>query len=296
MYKNKLITYFFIFTLLIGMTYPLQLSAATKKTKKHTTHTVHRTVKNKHTPHRQVKKKHKTKKSTTVRISRHASSATMCAPVRNNITKTFLPDYLMSSTEKNLVEEVRNSITTLSYTSYKLGGAKIDKSRGVYVVDCSSYVDHILKSIYPDAYSSLTNYSGSYKPNSHDFYEYFQNLSESSESNWDTIEDVKKLRPGDIIVFRFKAKMSRNRPGHVMIVMDQPIRQNDVFLIRVADSAPSGHSVDTRQPHASGIGIGTLLLKVDPNTHSPYAYAWKVGSRWENNVNFAMARPIDTNS
>ena len=46
--------------------------------------------------------------------------------------------------------------------------------------------------------------------------------------------------------------------------------------------------------HNSGIGIGTLQLKVNPKTGEPSAYAWKVGSCWKKNVKFAMARPYDS--
>ena len=77
-----------------------------------------------------------------------------------------------------------------------------------------------------------------------------------------------------------------------MVVMNKPVFDEDAYLVRVADSAPSGHSEDTRRAHKSGIGIGTLLLKVDSRTGRPSAYAWKVGSRWKQNVTFAMARPI----
>ena len=54
-----------------------------------------------------------------------------------------------------------------------------------------------------------------------------------------------------------------------MVVMSKPIPSDDAYLVRVADSAPSGHSQDTRQSHTSGIGIGTLLLKVNPKTGKP---------------------------
>jgi len=210
----------------------------------------------------------------------------------NNVTRSNLPAYLLTSIEKNLVNFVRQTIATIRYTAYKLGGTHIDTSRGIYVVDCSSYVDHILKTVYPDAYTSLTSWSGSEKPTTHDYYHYFVNLSAKAR-HWNTIEDVEQLRPGDILVFRYKNQSGNETGGHVMIVMDKPMREGNTFMIRIADSAPAGHSLDTRLPHASGIGIGTILLKVDTETFQPYAYAWKVGSRWENNVNFAMARPID---
>jgi cell wall-associated NlpC family hydrolase len=273
---------------------PHKQSKASKKTTRHTS---------KKTSSKKTQSPRSTKKSKKTRHGQHRVTSTPSTAVSNrtttintpNVTKTYLPGYLLTSIEKNLVDAVRKTIATLRYTAYKLGGTRIDPSRGIYVVDCSSYVDHVLKTLYPRAYTSLTNWSGTEKPTTNDFYHYFTNLSDDDESHWNTIEDVEKLRPGDILVFRYKNKIGNAR-GHVMIVMDKPIRTADAFLVRVSDAAPTGHSTDTRMPHASGIGIGSLLLKVDAKTYRPYAYAWKIGSRWEKNVNFAMARPIRANA
>ncbi len=211
---------------------------------------------------------------------------------KNNVAISALPTYSLSSMEKKLVDFVRNTIVSLRYSVYKLGGTRVDPSRGVYVLDCSAYVDHILKATYPRAYLSLVSSTGSEKPTSNDFYHYFVNLSDRAR-HWNTIDEVERLRPGDILVFRYKNSLGYERGGHVMIVMDKPVQKSDAFLVRVTDSAAAGHSQDTRRPRVSGIGIGTLLLKVHPKTYQPYAYAWKVGSRWEKNVDFAMARPVD---
>ena len=77
-----------------------------------------------------------------------------------------------------------------------------------------------------------------------------------------------------------------------MMIMNKPIRIQDAFLVQVADSAPAGHSKDTRLPHTSGIGIGTLALKVNPDNGEPSAYAWRLHSSWKRQVNFEMARPF----
>src|SRR3990167_3645791 len=200
----------------------------------------------------------------------------------------------LSTIENRLREFVHQSVTTLHYSAYKMGSAKIDTTRGVYIVDCSSYIDHILKIVYPEAYSSLVNWSGSGKPTSHDYYDFFTNLPSEKKYFWNKIDEVDQLRPGDILVFRYKNAHGIETGGHVMIVMDRPLADSNTFFIRVADAASGGHSEDTRLPHTSGIGIGTLSLKVKPSTYTPAAYAWSIGARWKNNVNFAMARPLPT--
>jgi len=209
-----------------------------------------------------------------------------------HVKTSHLPSYSLNSKEKNLVNFVQKSVTNMHYTAYKLGGSRIDSTHGIYVIDCSKYVDHILQNTYPQAYTSLTTWSGTDRPTTHDYYDYFTNLSDHAR-HWNTIEDVEELRPGDILVFRKKNGRGYQTGGHVMVVMDKPIHEGNTFSVRIADSAPSGHTKDTRMPHASGVGIGTILLKVDPKTYQPYAYAWKIGAHWESRVNFAMARPID---
>lgn len=200
----------------------------------------------------------------------------------------------VSSVEKDLLSFVHKTVTNLHYSSYKLGGSRFDTTRGVYVVDCSNFVDHILQKIYPNAYSSLVNSTGTDTPATTHYYHFFNNdLNDDSVQYWNKIADIEELRPGDILVFRYKNSRGAQTGGHVMVVMDKPIRVDDVFFVRIADSASSGHSEDTRRPHKSGIGIGTLLLKANPKTGKPSAYAWGVGGYWNKNVNFAMARPIE---
>lgn len=206
----------------------------------------------------------------------------------------------MSSLEDRVVNYVRATVNTLHYSHYKLGGTHFDVSRGVYVVDCSSYVDHVLRTVCPSAYNNLTLSTGTDNPTTRDYYQFFSKLSPNAHQYWSKVNDVKSLEPGDILVFRTeqlkKIRHHRHRiltsVGHVMIVMSKPIFDADAFLVRVADSASAGHGDDTRSPHVSGIGIGTLMLKANPKGE-PYAYAWNFGSYWKKDVKFAMARPKD---
>lgn len=305
--KKIILMMFFLCTTYTCLAAPVTHVHVKKVSKSHkTTQTTNKTknkkpIKKYSTTHTQKKSRKPIKHHTTVKKhtkAQHASKRQSSKPVKTqtviqkqNVATSSVPTYSLSSIEKNLVGFVRNTIASLRYSVYQMGGTRIDTSRGVYIVDCSGYVDHILKSVYPQAYSSLVSSTGSEKPTTDDFYHYFTNLSASK--NWNTIDDVEQLRPGDILVFRYKNSLGYERGGHVMVVMDKPVRNADTFLVRVTDSASGGHTKDTRQPRTSGIGIGTLLLKVNPKTYQPYAYAWKVGSRWETNVNFAMARPID---
>lgn len=211
--------------------------------------------------------------------------------IATSSTKTNSEESLTMSIEQRLVAFVHKTVDTLRYSAYKLGGTRFDTKRGVYVLDCSDYVDHILHAIYPKAYSSLVASSGSDKPTSEHYFDFFTGLEDEPSHYWNKVDNAVKLQPGDILVFRNKD--DDDAGGHVMVVMGKPKRTANSVALRVADSAPVGHSHDTRSRHVSGIGIGTMLLKVNPRTGQPYAYAWKIGSSWNQDVNFAMARPTD---
>ena len=244
------------------------------------THTTHSSAKQKKSPH-----------ATTRRVQRHHNAP---KPNINNHPAEGASRFgFVASIGHSVVDFVHRTVDTLRYSAYKLGGRRFDTSRGIYILDCSDYVDNILQAVYPSAYGNLVNSTGSEKPTSQHFYNFFSNLPERTNHYWNRIDDVEDLQPGDILVFRTKNRFGNETGGHVMVVMNRPVPDDDAFVVRVADSAPVAHSQDTRPAHSSGVGIGNLVLKVDPKTGEPFAYAWKVGSRWKQNVNFAMARPVN---
>ena len=215
----------------------------------------------------------------------------MAPPATNMVANTADSNLTIGN---RLVNFVHATVTTLRYSAYKLGGGHFDPMKGVYVVDCSSYIDNVLQSVYPHAYDTLVNATGAERPNSRNYFDFFNRLSDSIKQSWNKVDNVQQLQAGDILVFRYKEGWHHTlASGHVMVVMDKPTNDDNIVAVRVADSAPSGHSDDTRLPHTSGVGIGTLLLKIDPRTGQPAAYAWKENSHWKSNVDFAMARPLD---
>ncbi len=294
MVKTKIMTLCFI---IIALLYSIQCRATTP----HHTETAHHS--SKHTRNTQHPK-HKTKKHTHTHV--HSHKHTLHSHIRlhtapsHEIAETpdetlppEPPHSLMSSLGTRMVHFVQNTISTLRYTAYKLGGTHFDSSKGVYIIDCSDYVDHLLQASNPAAYSSLVHSTGSDKPTTEHYYNFFTGLTYKPRHYWNKIENVNELQPGDILVFRNNKNSHTGVSGHVMVVMNKPTRIQDAFMVRVTDSASSGHSQDTRQPHTSGIGIGTMQIKVNPDTGHPSAYAWKLGSSFEHHVNFAMARPSE---
>lgn len=194
-----------------------------------------------------------------------------------------------TNTEHGIVALVHSAIASLHRTHYRYGGNYFNMSSGVYELDCSDYVDDLLKISQPRAYADLADSTGTEKPTSSDYYRFFNNLPDNSGHAWQRVDDVESLRAGDILVFH-----NYSGGGHVMVVMNTPrLTQDDdnTYLVQVSDSASSRHSDDTRAPHLSGVGIGTLLLKANPETGEPSAYAWTVDSGWDH-VRVAMAEPL----
>lgn len=212
-----------------------------------------------------------------------------------NNSSNIPPPSFTENERNHVMNYVHQTLDRLRYSRYKLGGTYFNLISGVYKVDCSEYVDQLLRNAVPTAYHDLVACVRTPHPTSEDYYVFLSNLlSDQEQHDWYRIESVANLEPGDIIVFRYKKLYFHHAAGHVMVVVNTPILDridDDVYLVRVSDSAPSGHSDDTRPPHTSGIGEGTLLLKVDPQTGLPYAYAWKIGAPWEYDMDFAMGRP-----
>lgn len=297
-------TIFIVFTLL-WLLHPSLSAAAVVH---HNTH-VHQSSSAKNHPHHSAHKKNThaltQKKITSKKLSRKKYLANKRAPIPNVRTETTdipinhaseshssFPFHFFSSVEHRLVDFVHKTVGSLKYSVYKLGGTHFDAQHGVYIVDCSDYVDNLLQTVHPDAFSNLVDTMGAEKPTTQHYYDFFRDLAVAPNHYWQKVDSVENLEAGDILVFRYKNGLHHQTGGHVMVVMDKPIQDEDGFLVKVADSARVGHSEDTRGSHVSGIGIGTLVLKTHPDTGRPFAYAWRVGARWNSNVNIAMARPI----
>lgn len=222
--------------------------------------------------------------------------ATNASATINNISPTFTGGSDANNDVKNssglrVVSYVHQMLSNLRYTTYRSGGQLFDSQRGVYEADCSHYVDHVMQNVFPRAYAVLEMSTGAHAPDSADYYEFIRRLSVNMHSAWDKVDNATQLQPGDVLVFRYRNSYGESSGGHVMVVMDKPVLDNNALLVRVSDSAFSGHSDDTRGYH-SGVGIGTLLLKINTDTGAPSAYAWDESSRWVDRVNIAMARPI----
>lgn len=214
-------------------------------------------------------------------------------------TPNDVPDALAASaatpSSRAVLERVDDALNALTYTIWELGAESLDAATGVYVTDCSGYVNRMVEDAAPLAYDSLLERQQTSRPRSKDYYYLIHSIPYGkTRYHWTRVKSVLDLRPGDILVWRY-ADQTTSTTGHVMVVVGMPEadpRGADVIRIRVSDSAKSDHSDDNRAPDGSGVGAGVIQLRYKLGTGVPLNYAWRIGGRWQTNY-FAMGRTAD---
>ena len=187
-----------------------------------------------------------------------------------------------------LVLEAQNIFSRMTYTAYQRT-PDMNDTTGVYLCDCSDYINTLLKRSSPAAYGQIPNYQRS--PTTKDYHTFFTLLktSPSAGSLWYRIRDARKLCPGDVIVWRNETAGT----GHIGLIMTpasiNPSRPDEV-LVRIADSTTSLHADDTRAAGTTGIGSGLIGIKIDSSGSAVGIY-WKGGiSRTAQLVNVKVGR------
>jgi hypothetical protein len=153
------------------------------------------------------------------------------------------------------------------------------RTTGVFVTDCSGFVNFVVGRAAPASYRSLRTARATDRPTSWD---YSLGLRRSVRS-WSRVPHVADVRPGDVIAW---TRPPDSRAGHVMVIASaaHPIGTRR-WALDVIDSTsvPHGRADTRRHDHRngpastngrpSGVGRGTIGLLVDA-TGRPVAYLW----------------------
>lgn len=196
----------------------------------------------------------------------------------------------------DLTVRVDEALNGLTYTIYRLGAPQLwDSVKGIYEVDCSGFVNRMVEDATPEAYDELRDARNVSRPRVGDYYDFFKSIAVGgTKGRWRRPAHASYLGPGDLLVYRYLVDPGTGATGHSMIVVSSAVRDttrgSNIYRVRVADSARSGHTNDNRGALGSGVGAGEILVKVDANGQ-PIAYSWSLTGPFYTDVTLAMGRP-----
>jgi hypothetical protein len=165
----------------------------------------------------------------------------------------------------------------------------IDEVAGVYVYDCSGFVDYALSNIAPDALDALRRVRGRRRPTARTYVQLLSDISPGeTRGRWLHVKEIAALQPGDVVAWL--ASTSKPDPwgiintGHVMIVDGAASeRSPGEWVVPVIDSSFGHGGADRRKlPEATGLGRGTIVLVVENGNLAGY--------RWTESARSALNR------
>jgi hypothetical protein len=177
--------------------------------------------------------------------------------------------------------EIKRELYSLNVgTSYYSHDTYMNETTGTRRTDCSGFVDYALKRVLLDAYLKVPH-PDTFKPLADDWYAYlstrYTTPTHQDSVRWRRITAVPDLVPGDLVVWLQPQNVSGDNTGHIMVVAGTPSRGRvGEWLVKVIDSTTTPHAGDSRGTDHTGIGSGTIGLKVD-SLNRPIAYWWRGG-------------------
>lgn len=155
----------------------------------------------------------------------------------------------------------------------------VDEKEGIFKLDCSGFVDLVLKKVSPRHLAEIETHRAKGKRQlAEDYVAAFELAPTAATGRWQRITRVVDARPGDILCWKnlMHKEGDHANTGHVMIIDEAPVQESDptLYRIRIIDSTATPHGSDTRKEGASGLGRGTLWLSVDA-AGKPIGYHWR---------------------
>jgi hypothetical protein len=165
---------------------------------------------------------------------------------------------------ENIAEAAENLIADIRETHYQ-HKTYVVPAEGVYDMDCSGFVDYLLKRVAPQQYANLPIETGHARPRAAMYFDLFHGLPENPAPGWKSIDRLADAQRGDIIAWSLEASTQKpGDTGHVVIVASPPVPANKrEYRVEVYDSSGIHHDDDSRPKATSGIGKGVITFKVD---------------------------------
>jgi hypothetical protein len=165
---------------------------------------------------------------------------------------------------ENIADAAEQLIGEIRETHYQHQTNAI-QSAGIYDMDCSGFVDFLLKRIAPEQYTDLPNEPGHTRPRAAIYFELFNGLPRNARRGWKSINRLVDAQRGDIIAWALTASTQKpGDTGHVVIVAAPPVMtKKREYRVAVYDSSGIHHDDDSRPKSTTGIGKGVITFEVD---------------------------------
>lgn len=163
------------------------------------------------------------------------------------------------------IRRIRELAANLKSTSYQ-HTTEIDLASGEFKCDCSGFVGFFVRKTFPESHRSLQGEEAPWRkrPLAVTFHETIVRSGREKGAGWTEVQKIFEARPGDIIAWRKDEVVRGESTGHVVFVVEKPVRELDGrYRVRVLDSTSRIHADDTRAPDGDGVGEGTMWFQVD---------------------------------
>ncbi len=177
--------------------------------------------------------------------------------------------------EKTLYHASQEFLQTLTSSRYE-HQAMMDENKGIYALDCSSFMGHLLKKVSPKAYEALPIDAPHKRPRAKNFYDFLVALPEEKVyHDWIHLSTFSAVEKGDIIVWKYDQSLGKKDTGHVVMVYEKPLKEKEGrYKVVVLDSSKGTHADDSRaHKKEGGIGTGTMWFHVDKDD-KPIGLYW----------------------
>lgn len=167
-----------------------------------------------------------------------------------------------ASGESPVVARARWIMESMTATSY-VHSSTIDEKAGIFHTDCSGLVSWVLKKELPAHYKAVT-YPSKYKhPRACEYYDAFAAAPKKPEAGkrWQIVKHVADAQPGDL---KKDPVPPTGNTGHIVVVDSVPKKVAEgIYAVVVIDSTTAAHQGDTRKKGETGVGRGTIFVRVN---------------------------------
>ena len=195
-----------------------------------------------------------------------------------------------NSTE-NLADAAQRLLSKVRETHYQHKG-HIDKVAGAYDMDCSEFVDYLLKRVAPEQFSQIPVEPGHVRPRAAMYFQFLNRLRQQPLLGWQAVYQLGDAQRGDIIAWELHA--STEDPGdssHVVIVASTPVLETkDLYAVKVYDSSGILHDNDCRPEHTSGVRRGVIRFRIS-QSGEPIAFQFNSRANFHTEPRWECPKP-----